>query len=90
MTKRAKAVPAIDAEKLMPSRHSDIRIEMLALKQAPEDIRFIRLVAARMHGHSGCNRLFTLRGHYDSGSFVAAARGIYEKSPRSRRNKQKS
>jgi hypothetical protein len=90
MTKRAKAIPTIDAEKLMPSRHSDIRFEMLALKSAPDDIRFIRLVAAKMHGRSGCNRLFTLRGHYDSGSFVSAARGIYEKSPRRRRKKSKS
>ena len=64
----------IEPSKMMPSRHNEIRQIMIALKSADRITRGSRLLAARAHGRSGCNRLFTLRGHYDNGSFVITAK----------------
>lgn len=62
---------------MMPSRRNEIREAIIALHGEEPLTRRARLIAARQHGRSGCNRLFTLRGHYDKGSYVLRDKGEY-------------
>lgn len=66
-----------DITAMMPNRRNEIRDAMIALRGEEPLTRRARLIAARQHGRSGCNRLFTLRGHYDKGSYVLRAKGEY-------------
>jgi hypothetical protein len=66
-----------DKDPQMFDQQKDIRQLMHGLSAIDRETRFVRLIAARRHGRLGCKRLFTLRGNYDSGSFVCAARAAF-------------